>query len=303
MLTAGAEGPVFETHFPGLKLYSRGKVRDVYDLGDLLVIVATDRISAFDVVMPTPIPDKGRILTQISEFWLRFCQDIVEHHLVSSRVEDYPGECQPYARQLSGRSMLVRKTKPLPVECIVRGYLSGSGWKDYLKTGQVCGIPLPRGLGDAEKLPQPIFTPSTKAQIGIHDENISFSEMKRKTGEEWAERAREMSIKIYQKAAAYALDHGIILADTKFEFGTMDGRLILIDEVLTPDSSRFWPLDRYEVGRSPESFDKQYLRDYLVQSGWKSVDPAPQLPPDVVANTRARYLEALERLTGHGLVK
>lgn len=295
------DAPVLETHFPGLKLLSRGKVRDIYDLEDSLLIVATDRISAFDVIMPTPIPDKGKVLTQLSEFWLHFLNDVVEHHLISTRVDDFPAACKPYAAQLAGRSMWVKKAKVFPAECIVRGFLVGSGWKDYQKTGQLCGIALPANLREAEILPMPIFTPSTKAEKGKHDENISTRELAGIIGEEKARLVEEMSLRIYQKAVGYARERGIILADTKFEFGILDGRIILVDEVLTPDSSRFWPSDRYEVGRSPESFDKQYLRDYLIQSGWKTSDPAPELPPEVVANTRSRYLEALERLTGRGL--
>jgi phosphoribosylaminoimidazole-succinocarboxamide synthase len=293
--------PILETEFPGLKLHSRGKVRDIYDLGDSLIIVATDRISAFDVVMPTPIPDKGRILTQLSNFWLHYLEDSVENHLISSNVSDFPASCLPYASQLTGRSMWVKKADVLPIECIVRGYLVGSGWKDYQKTGQVCGIPLPSGMKEAEKLPNPIFTPSTKAAKGDHDENIPFRQMSERVGAEAADQIKAMSLKIYEKAAAYAQERGIILADTKFEFGFSGGRIILVDEVLTPDSSRFWPADRYKVGMSPESFDKQYLRDYLIHSGWKTSDPPPDLPRDVVENTRARYLEALERLSGHRL--
>lgn len=293
--------PLFETRIPDLKLASRGKVRDIYDLGDSLLIVATDRISAFDVVMPTPIPDKGRILTQISRFWLNFLGDSIEHHLLSTDVAAFPDVCRPYASQLAGRSMWVRKARVLPVECIVRGYLVGTGWKDYRSTGKVCGIPLPEGLQEAEKLPEPLFTPSTKAEKGGHDENISMARMVETIGADLAAQVQEQSLRIYRTAAAYALQKGIILADTKFEFGIIDGRLTLVDEVLTPDSSRFWPQDRYAVGRSPESFDKQYLRDYLVASGWKTSDPPPDLPADVVANTRQRYLEALQRLTGKGL--
>jgi phosphoribosylaminoimidazole-succinocarboxamide synthase len=289
---------IFETDFPGLKLQSRGKVRDIYDLGDSLLIVATDRISAFDVVMRTPIPDKGKVLTQLSAFWLKLLSDIVPNHLISTSSEDYPQACRPYASSLAGRSMMVKKARPLPVECIVRGYLVGSGWKDYKSTGNVCGISLPPGMQEAEKLPNPIFTPSTKASHGAHDENISFADMGGLVGEEIAQQVSDLSIRIYKQAASYAEKCGIILADSKFEFGLTDGRLILIDEVLTPDSSRFWPADRYQVGGSPESYDKQYLRDYLIQSGWKISDPAPELPPVVVENTRLRYLEALERLTG-----
>ena len=293
--------PVYGTHFPGLKLHSRGKVRDIYDLGDSLLIVATDRISAFDVVMPTPIPDKGRILTRLSVFWLGLMSDIAEHHLISTDPRSYPAECRPFVDELSGRSMQVKKATVLPIECIVRGYLCGSGWKDYQKTGQVSGVSLPPDLKEAMRLPQPIFTPSTKAVLGQHDENISFTEMAKTVGEEVASQVREKSLRIYEKGADYARGRGILLADTKFEFGLTDGRLILVDEVLTPDSSRFWPADRYQVGTSPESFDKQYLRDYLMQSGWTIADPAPSLPPEVVANTRSRYLEALERLTGRKL--
>jgi phosphoribosylaminoimidazole-succinocarboxamide synthase len=296
-----AARPLLETHFPELTLHSRGKVRDIYDLGDSLLIVASDRISAFDVVMPTPIPDKGRILNQLSVFWLNFLSDVVEHHLITTDVERYPAACRPYADQLAGRSMQVKKAEVLPVECIVRGYLIGSGWKDYQATGRVCGIELPARLKEAEKLPEPIFTPSTKAAHGEHDENISFAEMVFRVAEETATRVRDLTLQIYRKAADYARDRGIILADTKFEFGLIGGRLTLVDEVLTPDSSRFWPADRYRVGTSPESFDKQYLRDYLVQSGWKVSDPAPELPELVVANTRSRYLEALERLSGRSL--
>ncbi|MBC7358546.1 MAG: phosphoribosylaminoimidazolesuccinocarboxamide synthase [Desulfacinum sp.] len=292
---------VFETRFPNLTLRSRGKVRDIYDLGDSLLIVATDRISAFDVVMPTPIPDKGKILTQVSAFWFDFFKDLVPNHILETDARRFPEACRPYEGQLSGRTMWVRKAEPLPVECIVRGYLVGSGWKDYQKTGAVCGIRLPEGLQLAQQLPEPIFTPSTKAEKGAHDENISFDQMARLIGKDLAEQVRDLTLAIYQKGAAHARERGIILADTKLEFGLLDGKLILIDEVLTPDSSRFWPADRYQVGSNPESFDKQYLRDYLVASGWKDGQPAPELPDEVVANTRARYLEALERLTGKGL--
>ncbi|HBZ55118.1 MAG TPA: phosphoribosylaminoimidazolesuccinocarboxamide synthase [Syntrophobacteraceae bacterium] len=280
---------------------SRGKVRDIYDLGDSLLIVATDRVSAFDVVMPTPIPDKGKILNQVSAFWFEFFADLVDHHIISTRVEDFPGVCRPYANELAGRTMWVRKTQPLPVECIVRGYLAGSGWKDYQKTAMICGIPLPKGMREAERLPEPIFTPSTKAETGDHDENISCAAMARLVGEARTDQVQDVSLKIYQKGASYAAQRGILLADTKFEFGLLEDRLLLIDEVLTPDSSRFWPADQYQVGCSPASFDKQYLRDYLVDSGWKVTDPPPVLPAEVVANTRQRYLEALERLTGKGL--
>ena len=295
------EEPIFETHFPELKLLSRGKVRDNYDLGDSLLITATDRISAFDVVMPTPIPDKGKILTQMSTCWLEFFKSVVDNHLITINPAQFPAKCAPYAKEMQGRSMWVKKAEVLPIECIVRGYLVGSGWKDYLKTGQVCGIPLPKNMKEAEKIPDPIFTPSTKAVKGAHDENIPFTAMTKLIGRNLAERVRDVSLILYQKAADYALGRGIILADTKFEFGLINGNLTLIDEVLTPDSSRFWPADRYRVGCSPESFDKQYLRDYLIQSGWKTSDAAPELPPEVVMKTREKYIEALGRLTGRGL--
>ena len=293
--------PVFTTNFPDLTLRSRGKVRDIYDLGDSLLIVATDRVSAFDVVMPTPIPDKGKILNQVSVFWFEYFADLVDHHIISTRVEDFPEVCRPYSTELAGRTMWVKKTQPLPVECIVRGYLAGSGWKDYQKTGMVCGIPLPAGLREAERLPEPIFAPSTKAEKGEHDENITCAAMAKLVGEQRTAQVRDVSLKIYQKGAAFAAQRGILLADTKFEFGLLGDQLLLIDEVLTPDSSRFWPADQYQVGCSPASFDKQYLRDYLINSGWKVSDPPPVLPPEVVASTRKRYLEALERLTGKGL--
>ncbi|OIP98197.1 MAG: phosphoribosylaminoimidazolesuccinocarboxamide synthase [Syntrophobacteraceae bacterium CG2_30_61_12] len=297
-----ATATVNETALGGLHLVSRGKVRDIYDLGDSLIIVVTDRISAFDVVMRTPIPDKGRILNQVAAFWFEFCRDVIENHLITTDVEAFPASCLPHREVLRGRGMWVRKARPLPVECIVRGYLAGSGWNDYENTGKVCGLTLPAGLRQAEQLPRPLFTPSTKAAAGTHDENIPFERMQDLVGAELAARVRDLSIEIYRRAADYARERGIIVADTKFEFGLLDGRLILIDEVLTPDSSRFWPADRYRVGTSPESFDKQYLRDYLLGSGWTKNDPAPELPPEVVANTRARYLEALRRLTGTDLV-
>jgi phosphoribosylaminoimidazole-succinocarboxamide synthase len=291
------EAPVFETNFPGLTLRGRGKVRDIYDLGEHLLIVATDRISAYDVVMPTPIPDKGIILTKISAFWFGALADVVDNHLVTVNIDEFPEQCLPYAKDLEGRSMLVTKAEPLPVECIVRGYLSGSGWKDYERQGSVCGIKLPVGLLESSSLESPIFTPSTKAERGLHDENIDFATLGEKVGTNLAERLRELSIALYDKGAAIAGQRGIIIADTKFEFGTIGNQLALIDEVLTPDSSRFWPADKYVPGRSQESFDKQYLRDYLDQSGWSHKPPAPPLPHEVVQNTRTRYLEALERLT------
>ncbi len=289
---------VSETNLEGLKLIHRGKVRDLYELNGPLLIVATDRISAFDVVMPTPIPDKGVILTQMSLFWFEFLKDLVKNHLLTAKVEEYPPECLPYADILRGRSMLVKKTKPLPVECIVRGYLAGSALKEYRSQGTVCGIKLPPGLKEAEKLPEPIFTPSTKAQEG-HDVNITFEECSALIGKELAQKVRDLSLEIYRRAAQYAEERGIIIADTKFEFGLGDKEeLLLIDEVLTPDSSRFWPREDYVPGRPQQSFDKQFLRDWLESIGWDKKPPAPELPPEIVEKTRARYLEALKRLIG-----
>ena len=293
--------PVLITNFADLGPRHQGKVRDIYDLGDRLLLVATDRISAFDVVMTDPIPDKGRILTQISAFWFRLLSDIVPHHLLSLDVGDFPPSCQAHREVLAGRSMLVRKTRPLPVECIVRGYLAGSGWADYRKTGAVCGIPLPAGLKESDRLPEPIFTPSTKAALGTHDQNITFTEAAAAIGSDLATQVREVSLNLYRRASAWAEPRGIILADTKFEFGLVDGDLLLIDEVLTPDSSRFWPQDDYAPGRAQKSYDKQYLRDYLESLGWNKQPPPPPLPPEVVANTRTKYLEALKSLTGEDL--
>lgn len=290
--------PLFETDFPDLKLHSRGKVRDIYDLGDALLVVATDRVSAFDVIMPTPIPGKGKILTQMSEFWLDLLDNIIDNHLLTTDVNEMPLICHTYNDQLSERAMLVRKAKVLPIECIVRGYLVGSGWKDYQRDGYVCGIHLPDDLVLAQKLPKPIFTPSTKAPAGQHDQNIPFCELRKMIGDNLAKEVRGIAIDLYKDAARHALSRGIILADTKFEFGLIEGDIILIDEALTPDSSRFWPADQYEPGKNPPSFDKQFLRDYLLDSGWKQSDPPPELPPRVVNETRKKYLEALERLTG-----
>jgi phosphoribosylaminoimidazole-succinocarboxamide synthase len=292
-----------ESNFEGITLLKRGKVRDVYEIEDKLLIVASDRMSAFDVVMGDPIPDKGKILTSISLFWFKELESIVENHLISCDPADYPQNCQRYTEELKGRSMLVKKTNPLPVECIVRGYLSGSGWQDYLSNGSVCGIPLPEGLEESQKLPDPIFTPSTKASDGMHDENIAFENAVDLLGKETAENVRQISLKIYKFARDLAAEKGIIVADTKFEFGIKDGQLILIDEVLTPDSSRFWPMDSYSSGGPQKSFDKQFLRDYLLEIKWPKRAPAPKLPPEIIEKTRAKYLEALERLTGHGLEK
>jgi len=289
---------VSETNFPGLKLRGRGKVRDIYEVGDKLLIVATDRLSAFDAVLPTPIPDKGRVLTQISVFWFEKLADVVPHHVITAK--DFTGELAPYAESLKGRAMLVRRTEPAPIECVVRGYITGSGWKDYQKTGKICGIPLPAGLRESDRLPEPIFTPSTKATTG-HDENISFDETVARVGRKLAERLRDTSLEIYKRAVEHAAARGIIIADTKFEFGLDGDQLIWIDEALTPDSSRFWPADQYAPGRSQPSFDKQYVRDYLEKIGWNKQPPAPALPPDVVAATTAKYREAYERITGHAL--
>jgi phosphoribosylaminoimidazole-succinocarboxamide synthase len=289
---------ILQTEFKDLKLLNRGKVRDLYDLGDALLMVATDRISAFDVILPSGIPGKGKILTQLSAFWFSQLTGIVPHHLISTRVEDFPAACRPYRDILAGRSMLIKKTKPLPVECVVRGYLSGSGWKDYQKSGAICGIPLPAGLKESDSLGEPIFTPSTKAEIGTHDENINFSAAEKLVGKETAARLKQLTIAIYQKARSIAEEKGIIIADTKFEFGMLNGEIILIDEVLTPDSSRFWPMDSYAPGKAQNSFDKQFVRDYLLSLTWDQKPPAPVLPEDIIQKTSQRYQEAFRRLTG-----
>jgi phosphoribosylaminoimidazole-succinocarboxamide synthase len=291
------------TALAGLELLKRGKVRDMYDLGEHLLMVATDRVSAFDVVMPDPIPDKGVILTQISLFWFEVMKPIVDNHLVSSSVADYPPACRPHAGALQGRSMLVRKAEPLPIECVVRGYLSGSGWSAYKQTGSICGIRLPAGLRESDPLPEPVFTPSTKEEVGVHDVNIDFAETQRRIGQDLAEQVRDLSLALYRKGAALAEQKGIIIADTKFEFGRVGDRLILIDELLTPDSSRFWPKESYRPGGPQQSYDKQYLRDYLIRIKWNQSPPAPPLPPEVIRNTRQKYLDALARLSGstHGL--
>lgn len=296
-----SDSVLLKSDFQDLQLVKRGKVRDVYEVEDKLLIVASDRMSAFDVVMDDPVPDKGRILTRISLFWFKRLEGLVENHLISAEPDDYPGPCRKYKELLRGRSMLVKKATPLTVECIVRGYLSGSGWKDYLATGRVCGIPLPKGLRESDKLPEPIFTPSTKAEAGIHDENISFDRVIEILGREHAERIKDLSLNIYQKGSEFASEKGILIADTKFEFGLKDGRLLLIDEVLTPDSSRFWPMDTYRPGGPQQSFDKQYLRDYLNSLDWPKQPPPPRLPQEIIAKTRKRYIEALERLTGESL--
>ncbi len=289
---------LYETNFRDLKLVRRGKVRDLYDLGDTLLMVATDRLSAFDVVMPNPVPGKGRILTQMSRFWFQVMEDIIRNHLITADVDQFPGVCRPYRNALRDRSMLVRKAKPLPIECIVRGYLSGSGWKSYLESGSICGINLPEGLGESERLPESVFTPSTKEELGAHDVNISFGQIEDMVGKDLASRLKDVSLAIYEKAVSLAESCGIIIADTKFEFGLIDGEMVLIDEILTPDSSRFWPKETYKPGQPQQSFDKQYVRDYLLSLAWNRQPPAPELPEDVVANTLRKYEEALSRLTG-----
>lgn len=294
---------VRETDFASLKLLQRGKVRDMYDLGDAYLMVATDRMSAFDVVLPDPIPDKGVVLTQISLFWFDIMAALVDNHVITADVSRYPESCQPFAADLQGRSILVKKADPLPVECVVRGYITGSGWKSYRQDGTVCGIALPGGLVESDRLPEPIFTPSTKEAAGQHDINIDFDEMVRRIGEPVAQRVRELSMQIYHKGADIAAEKGIIIADTKFEFGLIDGEVILIDEVLTPDSSRFWPKATYTPGGAQQSFDKQYLRDYLQSLDWDKTPPGPTLPPSVIDRTRSKYVEALTLLAGdsHGL--
>lgn len=288
---------LLSTDFKDLKLFRRGKVRDVYDLGGHLLIVSTDRISCFDVVLPCGIPYKGRVLTALSLFWFDFIKDIIPHHLVTSEIDKYPQELQKYKKELSGRSMLVAKTEPLPVECIVRGYLSGSGWKEYKERQEVCGIKLSGMLRESDKLPEIIFTPSTKAQAG-HDVNVEQEYVEGLLGSQTAEKIKKASIAIYKKASEYGLLRGIIIADTKFEFGIYNGKIILIDEVLTPDSSRFWPVEQYRPGRPQPSFDKQFVRDYLEGLKWDKAPPAPQLPEEIIAKTSAKYIEAYERLTG-----
>jgi phosphoribosylaminoimidazole-succinocarboxamide synthase len=292
--------PLLKLELPGIKKLKSGKVREIFDLGERLLFVASDRISAFDVVMPNGIPRKGEVLTQISYFWFAQTERLVPNHLASKAGDPLPAELQKFSNLLDRRSMVVQKAKPLAIECVVRGYLSGSGWKDYQKTGAVCGIQLPPGLRDSSRLPEPVFTPATKAETG-HDENISFAQACEITGRDIAEKARDLSLKIYSFAADYALQRGLIIADTKFEFGLIDGKLVLIDEVLTPDSSRFWPADKYEAGRGQPSFDKQYVRDYLETLSWNKQPPAPALPADIIAKTTEKYLDAYKRLTGRTL--
>ena len=286
--------PVYNTEMKELKLVKRGKVRDIYDLGEHLLLVATDRLSAFDVVLPDPILNKGKVLTQISLYWFKAMESIVENHIVASDVEDFPSECRQYADILRDRSMLVKKSEPLSIECVVRGYISGSGWKSYQKNGTVCGIELPGGLKESEQLPSPIFTPSTKEEVGLHDINIDFEEAVKRVGRETAETVRDYSIRIYNKGVELAAELGIIIADTKFEFGIYNDKIILIDEVLTPDSSRFWPKVSYSPGGAQDSYDKQFVRDYLLTLDWDKTPPGPELPKEVVDKTSRKYMEALK---------
>jgi len=291
---------ILETKLDGIERFSQGKVRDVYRIGDRLLIVATDRISAFDSVLPTGIPDKGRVLTQISVFWFDFLRGVTPTHLLSANVDEYPAELRRFRNQLEGRSMLVKRAEMVPIECVARGYLSGSGWKEYQASGMVCGIPLPKGLRESDRLPEPIFTPATKAQTG-HDENVSFERMASIVGSDVSKQLRDLTLDIYTKAARYAESRGIIIADTKFEFGFIDGKLVLGDEVLTPDSSRFWPQDEYQPGRAQNSYDKQFVRDYLESIHWNKQPPAPALPAEVARKTSEKYREAYRLLTGKNL--
>jgi phosphoribosylaminoimidazole-succinocarboxamide synthase len=291
------------TNFQTLKLFKRGKVRDVYEVGNYFLIISTDRLSAFDVIMNEGIPSKGAVLNKISNFWFDHTKELIENHIVSVNVSEYPHECLQYENILVDRSMLVKKAELIPLECIVRGYITGSGWNDYKKTGSICGIKLPVGLVESEKLPEPIFTPSTKADIGLHDENITETEAISLLGEETFKKVKEAAINIYLKASEYALSKGLIIADTKMEFGYYNGKIILIDELLTPDSSRFWPLDKYEKGHSQESFDKQYVRDFLLSINFNKKPPAPALPQDVIMNTSKKYKEALFKLTGERIAE
>ena len=295
-----SDAPLLNLDLPGIRKLKSGKVREVFDLGDRLLFVATDRISAFDCIMPNGIPRKGEVLTQISHFWFDQTETMTPNHRLAKANEPLPPQLQPFAGLLAGRSMIVRKAQPLTIECVVRGYLAGSGWKEYRDHQTVCGLKLPPGLTESAELPEPIFTPATKAESG-HDINISMSEAARLVGADIAEQARAASLKIYAFAREYARQRGIIIADTKFEFGLCDGKLILIDEVLTPDSSRFWPADQYEPGRSQPSYDKQFVRDYLETLSWNKTPPAPALPSDIVARTRQKYFEAFTRLTGRSL--
>ena len=293
---------ILQTNFPNLKLYAKGKVRDIYEVGDYLLLVSTDRLSAFDVIMNQGIPYKGMILTKISEFWFNFTKDIIPNHFITTDVNKYPVECKEYAAILNGRSMLIKKAKVVPIECIVRGYITGSGWKDYKRTGEISGIKLSDGLQESEKFPEPLFTPSTKAEIGEHDENISAEQALQIVDKDTFNAVKNATINIYKKASDYALTKGIIIADTKFEFGKVNGEIILVDEVLTPDSSRFWPLDKYEKGKGQESYDKQFVRDYLISIKFNMQPPPPPLPDDIIIKTSEKYLDIYKKLTGDSLV-
>lgn len=292
---------ILQTDFPKLKLVKRGKVRDIYDVGEHFLIVSTDRLSAFDVIMQQGIPYKGKILTRISQFWFNFSKGIIHNHLISTSVDDFPSVCKEYREDLEDRTMLVKKAEVIPIECIVRGYISGSGWNDYKSGGMISGIKLPDGLKESEKLPEPIFTPSTKAEIGTHDENISVQEAYNIAGEETVTKLKNAVLSIYKSASAYALERGIIIADTKMEFGIIDGSVILVDELLTPDSSRFWPVKKYEKGRAQESYDKQFVRDYLLSIKFDKKPPAPILPEEIITKTSEKYLDVLYKLTGKNL--
>lgn len=292
---------ILTTDFPNIKLLKRGKVRDIYTVGDFYLIISTDRLSAFDVIMAQGIPFKGEVLTKISEFWFEHVKHIIPNHLVTTNVDEFPPECQQYKNELKGRSMLVKKAEVVPIECIVRGYISGSGWNDYKQTKEISGIKLPNGLVESEKFDEPLFTPSTKAEIGLHDENISFEQAEKIVGKETITKLKDLSLEIYKTASNYALTRGIIIADTKMEFGFHNGELILVDEVLTPDSSRFWPADNYQKGKSQESYDKQIVRDYLLSIKFNKQPPPPILPAYVVQKTSQKYLEVLEKLTGEKL--
>ncbi len=292
---------ILQTSLPGLNLVKKGKVRDIYDVGDHFLIVSTDRLSAFDVIMQQGIPNKGKVLTKISEFWFDFSRNIITNHLISTSVDDFPPVCSQYRDELEGRSMLVNKAEVIPIECIVRGYISGSGWNDYKSTGKISGIKLLESLEESEILPEPIFTPSTKAELGTHDENISADDAIQIAGEETVSKIRSAALDIYNAASEYALKRGIIIADTKMEFGIIDGKLILVDELLTPDSSRFWPVEKYEKGRAQESYDKQFVRDYLLSINFNKKPPAPILPDEIIIRTSEKYLEVLKKLTGESL--
>ncbi len=293
---------ILQTDFPNLKLIKRGKVRDIYDVGEHYLIVSTDRLSAFDVIMSQGIPYKGQVLTKISEFWFKYSKKIIDNHLISTDMKDFPSECSEYTEYLQGRSMLVKKAEVIPIECIVRGYISGSGWNDYKRTGKISGINLPKGLVESEQLSEPVFTPSTKAEIGLHDENISLSDAEKITDAETVSKISKSTIEIYKSASEFALSKGIIIADTKMEFGFYNGKVILVDELLTPDSSRFWPNDKYGKGRSQQSYDKQFVRDYLLSINFNKQPPPPHLPEEIIQKTSEKYLEVLFKLTGEKLV-